>query len=276
MKKNIYEIKRPLLKDNLEDELRKIVDLFFEKTKRKITKKIKLGEMLITIEDGTQGRVNVFIDPYLSKEFKTPVYAYLDTEGEENNPNKLFVSLNPNMFVDKTELYNTLYHEFLHATDPVFSTKSTEKFWRGYDSEVDEKYWGHQVEFRAITGEILNALVKEFIRRKESLIDSSQLKYLIDSNENILHHFSQGEELTKLSKMIFQSMFKVQNVKSILSDIVLNYPSTSDIIPFADRDMNYLTKYLSNIKKFGGQRWNKFLSMLYTTHNEIMEILLKK
>lgn len=271
----VNEAKRYRLENNLDQEIKKVVYFFFERIKRKVNKKTLLGHVRINTEDGVSGMVRVFIDPNLSKEFKDPVYAYLDIEGENEDPEKLYVSINPKMVSDKTELYNTLYHEFLHATDPVFTSKSTEKFWVDYDPDVDEKYWGHQVEFRAVTGEILNAMVNEFKRRKDYLSDKSQIKFLIDANENILHHFSQGEELTDFSKKIFQSMFKTQETKSVLSNISLNFPSTSDIFPIKDRDMNYLTKYLANIKKFSGSKWNKFLSMLYSTHNEIMEILLE-
>jgi len=269
----INEAKRYKLRDNVSEFLHEIVDTFFERIKKPVKTKTLIGVVSIKTEDGNEGYVRVYIDPKLEKEFKDPVFAYLDIEGETTDPENLYVSINPKSVDDKTELYNTLYHEFLHATDPVFTSKSTEKFWSNYDPDVDDKYWGHQVEFRAITGEILNAMVNEFKKRKNSLSDKSQLKFLIDSNYNILHHFSQGEELTNLSKKIFQSMFKEQGTKSVLSKIALDYPSTSEMLPVGDKDMNYLTRYLMNIKKFAGGKWNKFLSMLYTTHNEIMDIL---
>lgn len=271
--KNINEAKRYKLRDNIGEFLHTIVDNFFERSKKPIKKKTLLGIVSIKTDDGTEGIVRVYIDPNLHKEFKDPVFAYLDIEGEETDAENLYVSINPREVKDKTELYNTLYHEFLHATDPVFTTKSTEKFWADYDPSIDEKYWGHQVEFRAVTGEILNAMVNEFKKRKEQLSDKSQLKYLIDSNENILHHFSQGEELTEFSKKIFQSMFKEQGTKSVLSKISLHYPSTSELFPRQEKDMNYLERYLMNIKKFSGKKWNKFLSMMYSTHQEIMDLL---
>lgn len=271
--KNIQEAKRYKLRDNVSEFLNTIVDTFFERIKKPVKNKTLLGVVSIKTEDGNEGYVRVYIDPFLDKEFKDPVLAYLDVEGEESDPENLYVSINPKEVKDRTELYNTLYHEFLHATDPVFTTKSTEKFWDTYDPNVDEKYWGHQIEFRAITGEILNAMVNEFKKRKSGLTDKSQLKYLLDSNYNILHHFSQGEELTNLSKKIFQSMFKEQGLKSVLSKISIDYPSTTEIIPSSDKDMNYLTRYLMNVKKFSGKKWNRFLSMLYSTHQEIMDLL---
>jgi hypothetical protein len=57
----------------------------------------------------------------------------------------------------------------MHATDPVFSTKFSEKLFSTYDTRVDEKYWAHQIEFRASTNEFLEGLVREFNIRKSRL-----------------------------------------------------------------------------------------------------------
>lgn len=270
----INEARRVKLKDNLDQTIIRIVDVFFETIKsKKIKRKTLIGNVKIRIEDGSEGNVKVYIDPKISKEFGYNVYAYMDTEEGSTDPKKLYISIDPNLNKDKKSLYNTLYHEFLHATDPVFTTKHSEKLMKTYDPDVDEKYWGHQIEFRTIPNEILNALVKEFTLRKESLEDLKQLKLLVQSNHNILNHFANGEPLSNLSKTIFASMFSNTSTRKIIDKIIKSYPGTAFSLPEPEENMEYLDKYLVNIKKFAGKKWNRFLSMLYSTHDEIMKLL---
>lgn len=275
--KIINEAKRIKLKDNLDQTIIRIVDVFFEVVKsRKVKRKTLIGNVKIRIEDGSEGNVKVYIDPKISKEFGYDVYAYMDTEKGSLDPKKLYISIDPNLNKNKKSLYNTLYHEFLHATDPVFTTKHSEKLMKTYDPDVDEQYWGHQIEFRTIPNEILNALVKEFTSRKESLEDPKQLRLLVQSNHNILNHFANGEPLTNLSKTIFASMFSDESTRKIIDNIIKSYPGTSFSLPETEENLEYLDKYLVNLKKFAGKKWNKFLSMLYSTHDEIMGILSNK
>jgi len=271
---NILEAKRVKLNDNLDKTIHQIVDAFFDRVEKgKVKKKTKIGEVKIRIADGTEGLVKVYIEPNMKSILGFEAFAFMDTEENSSDPNKLYISINPKFNKDKTSLYNSLYHEFLHATDPVFTSKFTEKFMSTYDPDIDENYWAHQIEFRAIPNEILNAMVNEFKNRKNQMRSPSDLKELIKANNNILNHFSYGEELSNLSKMIFQSMFRGAKTKNILSMIARDYPSTASLLPTPTNDLTYLDKYLANIKKFGGKKWVKFLSMLYSTHEEIMELL---
>ena len=271
--KNLQEAKRIKLNDNLEQTLHQIVDTFFERVKRPVKKKTKIGDVKINLSDGTEGNVKVYIEPDMYSIFGFDAFAYMDAEDESADPNRLYISINPKLNKDKTSLYNSLYHEFLHTTDPVFTSKFSEKLHASYDSEVDEKYWGHQIEFRAIVGEVLNALVNEFKIRKEQVSNKQQLNKLIESNINILNHFATGEELSNLSLMIFKSMNKEPKTKSVLDKISREYPDTASLLPKPKTDLQYLDRYLSNLKKFGGDKWGKFLSMLYSTHLEILDIL---
>jgi hypothetical protein len=270
---NLNEAKRVKLNDNLDHTIRRIVDYFFEVKSLKRKKRSLLGKVKIHLEDGSEGLVKIYLDPKLSKQFGYDVYAYMDVEKGITDPDKLFISIDPNTNKDKKSLYNTLYHEFLHSTDPIFTSKYSEKLLSTYDPDVDEKYWGHKVEFRAMANEILNTLVNEFKERKETLKDKKQLKSLVESNHNILHHFASGEPLSNLSKSIFSSMFATPDAKNIIMTIVREYPKAAESLPTPTENLDYLEKYLMNIKKFGGRKWNRFLSMLYTTHQEIMDLL---
>ena len=271
--RNLQEVKRYKLKDNLEQTLHQIVDTFFNRIKKPVKKKTKIGDVKINLSDGTEGNVKVYIEPNMYSIFGFEAFAYMDSEDESNDPNRLYVSINPKLNEDKTSLYNSLYHEFLHLTDPVFTSKFSEKLHATYDPDVDEKYWGHQIEFRAIAGEVLNALVNEFKIRKGQVSNKQQLDKLIESNSNILNHFATGEELSNLSLMIFKSMNKDPKTKSVLDKISREYPDTASLLPKPKTDLQYLDRYLLNLKKFSGKKWNKFLSMLYSTYEEIMDML---
>jgi len=271
--RNLQEVKRYKLKDNLEKTLHQIVDTFFDRMKKPVKKKTKIGDVKINLSDGTEGNVKVYIEPNMDSILGFKALAFMETEEESNDPNRLYVSINPELNKDKTSLYNSLYHEFLHTTDPVYSSKFSEKLHATYDPDVDEKYWGHQIEFRAITGEILNAMVNEFKIRKGQVSNKQQLDKLIESNSNILNHFATGEELSNLSLMIFKSMNKEPKTKSVLDKISREYPDTASLIPKPKTDLQYLDRYLLNLKKFSGEKWNKFLSMLYSTYEEIMDML---
>jgi hypothetical protein len=271
--KNLQESKRIKLNDNLEQTLHQIVDTFFKRVKRPVKKKTKIGDVKINLSDGTEGNVKVYIEPNMYSILGFDALAFMDAEDESNDPNRLYVSINPELNKDKTSLYNSLYHEFLHTTDPVFSSKYSEKLHATYDPDIDEKYWGHQIEFRAIAGEVLNALVNEFKIRKEEVSKKEQLNKLIESNLNILNHFANGEELSNLSLMIFKSMNKEPKIKSVLDKISREYPDTASLLPKPKTDLQYLDRYLLNLKKFSGDKWNKFLSMLYSTNLEISDML---
>lgn len=268
--RNLQEIKRYKLKDNLDQEVRKITDVFFEKTKKKVKKKILIGFLVVRMEDGSYGSVRVYIDPFLKAKYGFDVYGEMDTIKFDKN--KLWISLDPILNVDKTQVYNTLYHEFLHVTDPVLSSKGTEKHSKTYDEKSDDKYYGHQIELRAMGGEFLNALVNEFKKRNDKLRDKNDTKYLKKSITNILNHFATGEELSSLSIGILHSLWEEKN--NLLNKITIDYPGVADFTKPSSDPIEYFDRYLLNIKKYSEpSQWNKFLSMLYSTYEEIMSML---
>lgn len=276
--KNIQEAKRIKLNDNLEQEIRKIVDLFFEKKKRKITKKTLLGVLKFKNDVGFDGKVEIFVNPAIGGDY----YAVLDSKDHDKPKlDELYIELDPELNDDPLTLYNTIYHEMLHVTDPRYTTHHTEKFWAGYDVEehTPEKYYGHDAEFRTMPYEFLNALVNEFKRRKSLASKSEQSKKsLQNSLTNILNYFATGEDLSNLSLDILHSTYSTpEAVKNpfarSLKRISVTYPDVASMMSRSNELPKYFTDYLFNIKKYNPNRWFKFLSALYSTYLEITEIL---
>jgi hypothetical protein len=276
--KNLQESKRIKLNDNLDNEIKKVVDLFFKKTKRKLTKKTSLGSLKFKNDVGVDGKVEIFIDPSIKGEY----YAELDSLDPDNpKTDELFIRLDPSLNKDPLTLYNSLYHEMLHVTDPRFTTHYTDKYWKEYsgDPNVPEKYFGHDAEFRTMPYEFLNALVNEFKRRKKltSKKPESQMA-LVNSLSNILNYFVSGEELSNISLDILHSTWSTPEKGSnpfatSLKKMSTTYPETSSMLKKDNSMPKYFTEYLFDIKKYNQSRWNKFLSALYSTYLEISNII---
>jgi hypothetical protein len=186
------------------------------------------------------------------------------------------MQLNPKLFGSKKNLFLTLYHELMHATDPNFTTKSNDNYWKDYDPTVDEKYWGHPVEFRAVTNEFLEGLVNEFKRRNDRVNNVEKRQSLLMSLKNILNYFAKGEPLTRLSLDIMNRIsdegLKDTRIANLLADISTNYPETSE---FMNNKEPYYLKLINTIKKFNPSMWPRFLKMLYDTVDEINDIINK-
>jgi hypothetical protein len=250
--------------------LNNVVDIIFKK--RKIFKKYTpITTIPIMVADGTSGQVEIIVDPNL------PSYGLMDTKVEDSvDPNDFIMSINPKMIQSKKGLYQTLYHEILHATDPNFSTKYNEKYWSDYDPELDEKYWGHPVEFRAITNEFIEGLINEFVLRRKRIKNSNSIKSLINSLDNILNYFSSGEPLNSLSKNIIHSMYGGDdvnnNIKKSLENILVDNPELLDIVNSSYEKLDYIN-VLDLVKKYSGDDWKRFLSMLVKASDEIRDSL---
>jgi hypothetical protein len=161
------ESKRIKLDSNTISLLQKITDTIYKKRNTGFKKYTPITSMPITVQDGTPGTVEIAVDPEL--EF----FGLLDQKVEDSrDPNDFILTLNPRKITSKKNLYLTLYHEIMHATDPGYTTKSSDKYWKDYDPEIDEKYWAHPIEFRASTNEFIEGLRNEFSLRKKRLKNS--------------------------------------------------------------------------------------------------------
>jgi hypothetical protein len=143
----------------------------------------------------------------------------------------------------------------------------------------DEKYWGHPIEFFAITNEFLEGLVLEFERRKNNLRNPENIKYLDKSFNNILNYFAKGEKLSKLSLDILSRIndehVSDTAISKVVADIQTQYPNVEFSKQTKDEKPYYLI-LIELIKKYNPKIWPRFLTMLFKIKDEIQEILNKK
>ena len=234
--------------------------------------KTLVDQIRFKMADQTEGLVKVYVNPRLK------YIGYMGTKPKKSlDPADLYVEVNPKFYESKKNLYLTLYHEMIHASDPMQSHRWSPRYDLTYDEKSDEKYWGHPVEFFAISNEFLEGLVNEYERRYERLKNTDNKKVLLKSLQNIMNYFAKNEPLTKQSLNIIQRInddsIGAGRFGQILANIQTDFPETSEMIPASYEDEPYYLHYVQMIKKFNPEIWPKFLSMLYTTSNEIKDII---
>ena len=267
----ISEQKRYKLSPEDYTKLQELTDRLWTLHSKEIPRKIEVDQMEFKTADGSDGKVKIFLNPRYKN------YGQMDLKPRTTrNPQKFVMQLNPKLFGSKKNLFLTLYHEFMHGTDPNFTTRSNDNYWKDYDPTVDEKYWGHPVEFRAVTNEFLEGLVNEFKRRNERVNNVEKRQSLLMSLKNILNYFAKGEPLTRLSLDIINRIsdegLKDTRISNLLADISTDYPDTSE---FMNNKEPYYLKLINTIKKFNPDMWPRFLKMLYDTVDEINDIINK-
>lgn len=260
----LSEAKRVRLSPETLQTLKNVVDLIFRRRLRGFSKVTPITKIPITIADGTPGSVEIIVDP------TTEHYAYIDSSNEDDRaiePHDFKIVLNPNKIITKKGLYQTLYHEIMHVTDPTFSTKYSEKYWSTYDVESDEGYYGHMIEFRAFTNEFLEGLYNEFIIRRKRITNRKRVTELNNSLDNILNYFAKSEPLSPLSKEILKDMMgEESNFK--LREFFKRFEQL--LYGELERDDDYLD-ILQKVKENIGKEWKRFLNMLYDAYLEIKE-----
>jgi hypothetical protein len=267
----ISEQKRYQMNPETRSKLKDLADSLWSMRNKKFSKKTMVDQLPFQTADGTDGLVKIFINP------KYPNFGEMDTFPEDSyDPQNFVMQLNPKKFGSKKNVFLTLYHEMMHAIDPNFTTKHNEKFWDTYDSEKDEMYWGHPVEFFAITNEFLEGLIIEFERRSQLVQDPEDRKLLLQSLQNILNYFGRGEKLTNLSKDILRRIndehVDDNTISKVLSDIQSDFPKVSELIN-DKKDIPYFLYYIELIKKHNPEIWPKFLTMLFKSKDEIINVI---
>ena len=228
----------------------------------------------ITVKDGTQGQVQIRVNPRLK------YIGYMGTKPKDSrDPMDIYIEVNPKFYESKKNLYLTLYHELIHAIDPTQSTKLNQKYQTTYNEKSDEMYWGHPIEFFAITNEFLEGLVIEFKRRADRIRNEDNRKYLNKSFKNILGYFAKGEKLSKVSSDILYKIndeyVKEDVISKVLDDLITNNPHLADYITMP-KDVPYYLNYIELIKKYNPKIWKRFLTMLFKTKDEIETIINKE
>lgn len=267
----ISEQKRYQMNPETRSKLKDLSSSLWSMRNKKFSKKTMVDQFDFQTADGTDGLVKIFINP------RYPNFGELDTYPKDSyDPKNFVMQLNPKKFGSKKNVYLTLYHEMMHAIDPNFTTKHNEKFWDTYDSEKDEMYWGHPVEFFAITNEFLEGLILEFERRSRLIQNPSDRKLLLKSLQNILNYFGKNESLTNQSKDILRRINDEHvddNVLSkLVSDIESKFPNVSELITDT-KDIPYFLYYIELIKKHNPKIWPKFLTMLFKTKDDIINVI---
>lgn len=267
----ISEQKRYKLSPEDYTKLQELTDRLWTLRSKEIPRKIEVDQMEFTTADGSEGKVRIFLNPRYKN------YGQMDLNPKTTrNPQKFVMQLNPKLFGSKKNLFLTLYHELMHATDPNFTTRSNDKYWEDYDPTVNEKYWGHPVEFRAVTNEFLEGLVNEFRRRNDRVVNIENRQLILKSLNNILNYFAKGEPLSRLSLDVINRIsdegLKDTRIANLLADISTEYPETSE---FMNNKEPYYLRLINTIKKFNPDMWPRFLKMLYDSVDEIKDIINK-
>lgn len=270
----ITEQKRHKFDPETYAKLHSLVDSLWNDRYKEYKGKTIVDYVPITVKDGTQGQVQIRVNPRLK------YIGYMGTKPKDSrDPMDIYIEVNPKFYESKKNLYLTLYHELIHAIDPTQSTKLNQKYQTTYNEKSDEMYWGHPIEFFAITNEFLEGLVIEFKRRADRIRNEDNRKYLNKSFKNILGYFAKGEKLSKVSSDILYKIndeyVKEDVISKVLDDLITNNPHLADYITMP-KDVPYYLNYIELIKKYNPKIWKRFLTMLFKTKDEIETIINKE
>ena len=269
----ITEGKRFKFDDKTYLEMVSLAEKLWKIRDKKFDRKTLVDGFKFKTSDGVDGYVKIVINPRL------PYIGYMETKPKfSRDPMDFVMELQPKEYGSKKNLFLTIYHEMLHATDPSQSTRLSPKYLTTYNEKIDPLYWGHPIEFRAITNEFLEGLVSEFERRLKNY-SPEKAKILIRALDNILDYFSKGKPLTKTSLDIFKRINDEtvldNQISKLIADFPTRYPGLEEFMTKRDDKPYYLT-YIEMIKDNNKSLWPKFLTMLYNTSKEIKEIIRKK
>jgi len=234
----------------------------------------KLTDVPIKTMDGIQYNLPVYVDPKLEG------YAALGYDKSTDiNVENIALLINPYMAKSKKNLYNSLYHEFLHAVDPTITSKPSKKYQSKYGdpTERPDLYYSHGIELRGITGEFFEAMVNEFKDRKEYIKNDKDKEVLLKSLKNIVNFFVELEPLNSLSYNILDEMSGENSLDNKfrvkMSNIFKEYPQTSEFVENCPDKEPYFLIILDLIRYFSPKGWKRFLTMLYSTSEEIKQML---
>lgn len=267
----ISEQKRYRMSHELYSKLNDLADKLWKDRNKDYKKKTEVDRFLFKTAAGVDGLVKVFVNPRLK------FIGFMDTKPKgSRDPADIELQVSPKNYMSKKNLYLTLYHEMMHAIDPTQTHEYSAKYHTTYNEKRDEMYWGHPIEFFAITNEFLEGLINEFKRRAKRVRNESNKKFLYKSLDNILNYFAKGEKLSKLSLDILYRIndeyVKESDISRILDDLATDYPELADFMIDKD-DIPYYLTYIELIKKFNPKIWPRFLTMLYKSKKEIEEMI---
>lgn len=246
-------------------QITNVVDKLWNDRNKTYTKKTLVDKIPFKSVEGVDGLAKIIVNPRLK------YIGYMGTKPKKSlDPADIYLEVNPKHYETKKNLYLTVYHEMLHAADPTQSYKWTPSYELTYDEKSDEKYWGHPIEFFAISNEFLEGLVLEFERRIDSVFKPKNIMVLEKSLKNILNYFAKGERLSSLSRDI---LHKINDENLEDETFSKTFHRMTDEFPemrsFMKKETPYYLHYVEMIKKYNPEIWPKFLNMLYKTYEEI-------
>lgn len=266
----ITEQKRFQFPPHLYTKMQEVTDKLWSNRNKVYDRKTQVDQISFKTSDGVDGQVRIVINPRLK------YIGLMDTKPKmSRDPMDFVMELQPKEYGSKKNLFLTIYHEMLHATDPSQSTKMSMKQLSTYNEKKDEMYWGHPIEFRAITNEFLEGLVLEFNRRLKGLKIKENKKVLMKSLQNILNYFAKNEPLSKLSLNIISRINDEKVLDNKISKLVSDMPTSfPGVVEFMKKgEEPYYLTYIELIKKFNPSIWPRFLKMFYNTSEEIKKTI---
>ncbi|NBO23245.1 hypothetical protein EBU94_07915, partial [bacterium] len=119
----ITEASRYKMDPELNLHLHDLAERLWEMRNKKFTKKTLVDKIPFKTSDGVDGLVRVTINPRLK------YLGYMETQPKESrDPMDFVMELQPKEYGSKKNLFLTIYHEMLHATDPSQSTRLSPKY----------------------------------------------------------------------------------------------------------------------------------------------------
>jgi hypothetical protein len=168
-------------KRNIRNLIPKILKL---KKRKKIFNQEKIDDIIVRVDDGIMYEVTVYLDTSINH------YAHVQDISTNKKMFDIELIINPLLIKSEKDLYNKLYHEFLHATDPDLTTLQTDEYLNYYDTKNVETYYGTNIEFRAWTGEILESLHNEILNELNYVDNKEDLENLKNTLKNIVVHLA--------------------------------------------------------------------------------------
>jgi hypothetical protein len=269
----ILEAQRYKFSDDVRDRMKSVTEKLWSDRNKPYKGKELVDVIPFKLADGVEGLARVVVNPRL------PYMGQMGTKPQKSvDPADIVIEVNPKHYESKKTLYLTLYHEMIHASDPTQSHLFSPKYMVTYNEKSDKDYWGHPIEFFAISNEFLEGLVLEFERRVKRNRKIENLQFLEKSLKNIINYFAKGDPLSKLSKDI---LFRINDehlgndLIRVFKNLTTDNPQLADFMSERGGEEPYYIYYVELIKKYNPEIWKKFLSMLYQTGFEIRDLIQK-
>lgn len=255
-------------KRNIKNLIPKIFKL---KAKKKVFDKEKVDDIIVRVDDGTMYEVSIYLDTSINH------YSHVQDISDDEELFDFELIINPLLIKSEKDLYNKLYHELLHATDPDITTAQTDEYLTVYDPSTIDTYYGTKIEFRAWIGEILEALHNEIINELNYINDKEDLRNLKNALNNIVVHIVNGHELLPTARRIIRKMSgreeNVDDFNDLLKKIKLSPEFEYLIEPFDEEIMPEYLLVLNLFKENKKDLWKDFIEQLKHLYNELVDVI---